>query len=368
MHDLPIEVLEQICRHALVRGHSRPATLLTVNSAWQRATAATLYRSLTLPDNDALLLLAEPGRDVNEGEDDHDHDHDANPSSSTFEPKLVSRLKAIYRSTVYSNSVRSLQIVESVSLENECEHDKNDCDAINRTSPLQCKGRSSSLSSPAHQTATETEQARVNTACIPLNSRALYELIHDHLSTSLRSLQWHAARPPPASVVQALAACRHFTSFTAWSASQVQQLLPPHSTTPPPPLHLRSPSSAALAARSETTSIRWDATCLSFLPLGQMTQLRLQNLSSEGVRTFYNALPSIPACEVLVLEDTLFIDDAFFAALADHCARLRILSILSMGGTKLTNRGIAALLERSSALELLELHDFQGEQRLLGRG
>ena len=64
--------------------------------------------------------------------------------------------------------------------------------------------------------------------------------------------------------------------------------------------------------------------------------------------------------EKLVLENILCLDDALFAGLAEYCVRLRILSIREMAGTKLTNKGMAALMERSRSLEEVDLVNFEG--------
>ena len=106
---------------------------------------------------------------------------------------------------------------------------------------------------------------------------------------------------------------------------------------------------------------RWNAATFPVLPLSKLTSVTLSMLSQEGARLLQGIMPSLVACEILVIEDTPFLDDALLSAITEGAGHLRKLAIRRMTGTQITNKGIATLLEDSPSLEELELTELEGE-------
>ena len=157
--------------------------------------------------------------------------------------------------------------------------------------------------------------------------------------TQLRQFEWTAARPPPEIVVDALNRCSQLSLFSAWTPGTM-------------PIVTEDYPDASL--------VRWDGLSLPLLPLDTLVSLRLQNLSFDGVRCLHGVLPALTACETLELEHSLFVDDALLLGIAESLHKLRVLAIRHMAGTKVTNKGMAAVMENLHAFEELELIEFEG--------
>ena len=173
---------------------------------------------------------------------------------------------------------------------------------------------------------------------IPLDDIALNIFIRMRL-TQLRHFEWTAARPPPEIVVDALNRCSQLSLFSAWTPGA---------------------ASAVTEDYPDASFVRWDGLSLPLLPLDALVSLRLQNLSVDGVQCLHSILPALTACETLELEHSLFVDDALLFGVADSLHKLRSFAIRHMAGTKVTNKGMAAIMEGLHAFEELELTEFEG--------
>ena len=119
------------------------------------------------------------------------------------------------------------------------------------------------------------------------------------------------------------------------------------------PYHL-GPSSARLA--------KWDVLSLPLLSSLPITFLHLSRLSQAGARAFSALLSNLG--EDSSLEDVsvnfVWLDDTLCEKIAEAGRRIRKLSI-GTSGTKLTDKGITAIVERCDALEDLVLDEIQGD-------
>ena len=330
MKELPDEVLSQICRAAIEQQTACASTLLTVARSWHDATARVLYRSLTMQDDDCLLLLAA--------------DADGLPMVSVSKsimdvrmPKSIRQLRSIYINELYGGCVQSLNIVPGKPAW------RNGIGQFNDMFSSSASNSSLSTDDPPTLPYSNPE---------PLDDFALGELIRTRL-TNLKRFSWSASRPPPDLVIDALSKSSNLYFFSAWSKIHSHSSLDPVFRFP-------SNDEAKSLMLDPLDCTRWDGSCLSRLPLGVITQLHLQNLSSTGIRCMCDALFSLTGLEQLVLENTLFVDDVLLTGLSEHCIRLQALSIRNMAGTKVTSKGMATLLETSNTLEKLELIEFEG--------
>ncbi|KAK4704879.1 hypothetical protein P7C70_g1319, partial [Phenoliferia sp. Uapishka_3] len=192
-------------------------------------------------------------------------------------------------------------------------------------------GRSSSTAPWEDASTALTEDADSDLASAPLPLEDLSFLLVLSKLPALTSFTWASNRLPPTTLCPALGTtARSLVAFTL-------DLAP-------------SPSDA----------IRWDASQLSTLPTS-LIRLSLSQLSIEGVRSLASAATaSLPALEHLELTRTVFVDDALLEALPS-LPSLRSLAIVDMHGTKLTDKGLAALMEGCNTLEVLELHRVEGK-------
>ncbi len=109
--------------------------------------------------------------------------------------------------------------------------------------------------------------------------------------------------------------------------------------------------------------LKWDAPSLPLLADLPITTLRLSWLSQTGTRTFTSLLQDLG--EHSTLEDLsvelVWLDDPLCEAIAASGRKLRRLR-LSTSGTKLTDKGLIAILEGCDALEDLWLDQIQGDK------
>ena len=328
---VPGDVLSQICNAVLAQQTASASTLLTLSSSWHAAAARVLYRSLTLQDDDSLLLNASEAK-VEPCKVDM-----AGTSLTAHMLKLADKLRAIHKNDIYSECVKVLMILPGKPAWRES------AQLDERVSP------SSSMFSVSALSSSELAFAPPD----PLDDIALHHFVRTRLP-NLNSFTWSAARPPPDLVVEAFSQSLHLRHFSAWSAISKAY--------PPVPIPHRNPfkDASQTSGTDSNANFRWDGHGLALLPSDLLTGLNLANLSSEGIRMLCSTLPLLTGLEKLVLENILCLDDALFAGLAEYCVRLRILSIREMAGTKLTNKGMAALMERSRSLEEVDLVNFEG--------
>ncbi|KAG8687361.1 peroxin, partial [Ceratobasidium sp. 395] len=141
--------------------------------------------------------------------------------------------------------------------------------------------------------------------------------------TKLEELMWVSSVPPPDWICETLAVyIPHLKRFT---------FSPSNSTTAP--------------------VLKWDAPSISHLP--PLAHLGLSRLSQAGA----SALAANPPEARSLALDFVWLDDFVCERLARGSVRKLV---IGTGGTKLTDRGIGALMDGCEALEELELVDVQG--------
>lgn len=173
--------------------------------------------------------------------------------------------------------------------------------------------------------------------------------------SSLRSFHWSTARLPPNHLCPALgAACKGLTEFRF-------ELAECASTTAGDTGVVGSPRLGGGGGAAGADKLRWDAPDLSALPLS-LTKISLSNLSHLGTRSLASALPSLPNVENLELARTVFVDDEVMAEIGASARKLRKLTIREMSGTKLSEGGLAEVLEGCIELETLVLDAVEGEK------
>ncbi|SPO39838.1 uncharacterized protein PSFLO_05319 [Pseudozyma flocculosa] len=112
-----------------------------------------------------------------------------------------------------------------------------------------------------------------------------------------------------------------------------------------------------------STSDAGDELCTKWSPdgidgLGHLRRLYLSHLSLDGWRMLGASIPSLSNIETLSL-DCQFVEDTVLCQIGETCKKLRHLCI-STGGTKMTAKGLSAVLEGCYALESLTLVDVEG--------
>ncbi|MBW0505879.1 hypothetical protein O181_045594 [Austropuccinia psidii MF-1] len=107
--------------------------------------------------------------------------------------------------------------------------------------------------------------------------------------------------------------------------------------------------------------IRWDANSIDLLP-STLTQLFISSLSSIGAKALSQAFETLNWTGLikLNLSKSLFIDDELMSSISLGAKKLKQLTIESMSGTKLTERGIEHLFNGLDELEMIELIDVEG--------
>lgn len=301
--DLPPSVLQRILAEALTADPNLAPTLLSSLGRSIAAAASATLFERILLEDDDSLLVAA------------EEEEDA-PARNV--------LAAVWRSKEAGGCVRSLTILRPSPIEGRTP------DPSNPLEPFTFDGGAAptDLSEPA-----------------PLDPHSFAQLLLPKF-TNLTSFTWASSRLPPADLCIALgAAAKNLSSFS---------------------LDLASTSTTSGVPGSPRTSIRWDAEQLSALPVS-VSQLSLAHLSLEGSRELARAFTLIPNLEKLELSRTLFVDDALLEAMAEGAKRLAKLAIRDMAGTKLTEKGIGAVLDSvdgCTALEELILDSVEGRHPL----
>ena len=271
-----------------------------------QATRAHQYGTVTLEDDDRLLLLGRPYAASWDDEDEADalaaYDEGEAGGAGALSTRS-SLLATVMSSDDYARCVQTLSIVDST----------------------------------AH-----------GLGVAPLDELDLVGLLQR--LELLRSFRWEASRAPPVGLGSALG-----------SLPLVRlSITLPHPTASETAAEVATPDSPDPSSALETVKpLRWDGELLSALP-PSVVHLRLGNLSADGVRALTRALGDLPALAEVTLESSLFVDDALVGALGRECRKLVRLSLRSINGTKLTDRGLAELFEASSSLEALELREVEG--------
>ena len=126
-----------------------------------------------------------------------------------------------------------------------------------------------------------------------------------------------------------------------------------------PPDPLLADSSPVV--KSGPSQLRWDSPSLPHLSTLQLTRLFLSRLTQVGARnllSFISRTADFSHLEEVQL-DFLWLDDTLCEELSRSAKKLKRLR-LGTSGTKLTDRGILAVLENCDALEEFELYEVQG--------
>lgn len=324
--ELPEEVLVWICQAALEAGV--PATTLaTINSHWHTACHAILYEHLAIPEN-YQSLLQPSGLDG------------STPSAMS---RAIRKLQSVLRSTKYANNVKAVYII-SVDVPNVTSLDVNDDRADDASDSLADSPDDSDLKSQLEDHSSYMDESQ------------LLRLVKSHL-TSIQSFTWALIwAPSHYFVTQLHQACARISS--------VDILRPPktcHASSGAGPSSPRRALGSQAPLSSAATHLRWDGHCLAGFRIGTLANLTLQNLSMEGVKTLASLCSGLVACQVLEIWDTLFVDDSLLSSIAEGLSKLRTFRLKRMPGTKVTNKGLAAIMENSLTLEELELREFEGE-------
>lgn len=381
--ELPDEVLLAIVNTALESHATSPSTLLVLSSRWHLATCKVLYGTLTLPDDANLLRLASRGLtfDTTMATSDgslgggpsamarstassltHDSGTEAISSTSslsglklgvgvdqlqeaTGQSRLLGKLAALLGGgrTTYASSVRCLRVIPAAAnavLLN---------DSGGQLPPTLAHARSTSVPTFPPTTGEIAPSGTMMAAPPPIDDSDFRLLLNSRL-VNLVKFCWQASRPPPRSI---LAYDPHnvtrsidgqsckLSSFDAWSIFNDKHDSNDH------PLN-------------EDRQLRWDGMCLRFLPPSSMTCLNLQNLTAEGLRALAECVPVLATLRHIILDRTVFVDDALVGSIAEECKALTSLTVSRMAGTKLTNKGIAHLMRDAVNLEELALLECEG--------
>ncbi|CAE6508857.1 unnamed protein product [Rhizoctonia solani] len=147
---------------------------------------------------------------------------------------------------------------------------------------------------------------------------------------NVEELIWASSVPPPNGICEA----RRARTFTHTPHLKRFSFAP----TSVPPDHI--------------PPLKWDAPSLSVLP--PLAHLHLTRLSQAGASALASHPPDVQHLEL----DFVWLDDWVCERLA-RIPRVRRIT-LGTGGTKLTDRGVGALVEGCEALEVLELVEVQG--------
>ncbi len=117
-----------------------------------------------------------------------------------------------------------------------------------------------------------------------------------------------------------------------------------------------------LDAPLASASIWADTNFLSHVDLHGLRHLRtlhLSNLTADGARSFAQCIDAFDSLRSLVLEFR-FVDDAILQAVAQHCGPRGLASLSLIGcGTKITDKGMLAIIHGCTSLEVLSLRDVQ---------
>ncbi|KAJ1304365.1 hypothetical protein OPQ81_005519 [Rhizoctonia solani] len=158
----------------------------------------------------------------------------------------------------------------------------------------------------------------------PLSGRRIKEILEK--CANLEELVWASSVPPPDGLCEIFVP--HTPNLKRFSFAPTS--VPPDNILP----------------------LKWDALSLSVLP--PLAHLHLTRLSQAGASALASHPPDVQRLEL----DFVWLDDWVCERLAKIPRVKRI--TLGTGGTKLTDRGVGALIEGCEALEVLELVEVQG--------
>jgi hypothetical protein len=325
--ELPGEVLVLIGKYAINDGTTSVLDLLTVNSTWHKACSSIIYGHLAIPPCHALLETA-ASRDTRK----------ASSGSVIWMPRLSAKLRAIHANEVYASAVTALYVVEATS--------KKDYNTDSREHLEEVPSSSASPSNNA---------PHYDSSCVRFGN-VLCALLETYLP-NLRHVTWALTHPVSREFLTTLrSACPSITriDFLATSSQEARHR----------EYNNALERSTNLATRPMSLLTRWDASLFACFALERLHTVTLQSLSAEGVKNIALVCPALVSCDTFEIQDTVFVDDVLLVAIGMHLTKLKRLRITRMAGTKVTSKGIAALMENSFSLEELALVDFEGKHSL----
>lgn len=367
LETLPEPVQQRVVELALAQDpHFALIALTALGRSLHAATRSVLARTLTLDDDDSVLVAAEEWAEQARG--------GRGPSDSVSGERPASGVGAVKGSVLaqvvakddWADQVRELVVVRPTV---------DPAPIPSASSAHQFEQFSFDEDSPS------TSRDDSDSPVPPLNDAALFGLIRR--CKNLTSFIWSSHRLPPDHLCQVLGesakALLHFKVDLSMSpfASAVGQgeeaggvgagsfvgspSSPQLGTSPTTSFSSHGPGSTSQAAP------RWDALSLSSLP-STLTSLAISSLSLAGSRSLCASLASFPSLESLNLSRTLFVDDAVLLSIGANCKALKRLEVREMGGTKVGENGLGEVFAGCEALEVLVLDGVEGTRLLwIGR-
>ncbi|GAA5980997.1 hypothetical protein JCM11641_001424 [Rhodosporidiobolus odoratus] len=320
---LPPPVVDRIVSLALDYDPTLGKHLIaSLGKQLQQALKRVIAHTVTLRDDDALLVRAEDDASQGEG-------------------KRSSLLSAVWSNAQLASQVKHLAIVRPVA---PASLSPADSSPANEDPPQFDDLSNSPTSSP-------------ETPVPPLEQTSFYLLLSK--LNQLTHLTWHSYRLPPEQLCAALGGAagelKSFTLDILPSPFETAVEVPGSPTLSPSSLHHHHHHHHGPPPQQ-----RWDAPFLSSLS-GGITTLSLSSLSQTGCKSLGSALPLFLSLESLEVAKTLFVDDQLMGDIGQGSARtLKRLKIKEMGGTKLSEVGLGEVLTGCEGLEVLELDAVEG--------
>ncbi|BGP01981.1 hypothetical protein RTG_02305 [Rhodotorula toruloides ATCC 204091] len=358
LETLPQPVQQRIVALALQDDPSFTLIALTaLGRSLHAATRSVLARSLTLDDDDGVLVAAEEWAEQRREGRGPSQDDGGQVQASGAGAVKGSVLAQVVAKDDWADEVRELVVVRpAVDLST----------LPPASSAHQFEQFSFDEDSPA------SSPGEAESPIPPLNDAALFGLIRR--CKNLTSFTWSSYRLPPDDLCQVLGESAkgllHFKveivasplAGGAGAGEEAGVAAGSFVGSPSSPQLGTSPTASFASHGASSTSHtppRWDATSLSSLP-STLTSLSISSLSLAGSRTLSTSLAFFPSLESLSLSRTLFVDDAVLSSIGENCKALKRLEVKDMGGTKVGENGLGEVFAGCEALEVLVLDAVEG--------
>ncbi|SGY64163.1 BQ5605_C007g04877 [Microbotryum silenes-dioicae] len=377
LSDLPSTLLERVLALALRVGpgastSTQPLTCTDAALEQQRSLARTLlydlrnrrlaqhtkkvlWSTLTLPDDDMLVLHAQMMISAHGGADSIALEgSELATNLVAADVQNIKSVASLYTDATVPQLVRHLHVTRAECLTSSAVESRaigNNSNSSSQSAPAPPENLLLQRLPPGDELSTSTLRFQ------PIDDDALLHLVSKLISLS--SFEWAAACHPPRMLCSTLgASSKSLTSFK-FDLTEAIDSREPTSTSP---TTANSPSRAVSTSATNLSAgriQRWDAPELSALPLS-LTHLALSFLSQVGAQELAAALPSLPALDHLELGKSVYIDDPLLAEVGKHVPRLKRLRLYNLPGSKLTEVGLGDVLDGCSTLESLELCCVEG--------
>ncbi|GEM10637.1 hypothetical protein Rt10032_c11g4654 [Rhodotorula toruloides] len=339
LETLPQPVQQRIVALALADDPSLTLIALTaLGRSLHDATRSVLARTLTLDDDDAVLVAAEEWAEQRrEGR---------GPSQDEGGQALVSgagKLKGSVLAQVVARDDWANKVIELVVVR----------PALDRATLPAASSAHQFEQFSFDEDSASSSLGDADSTIPPLNDVALFGLLRR--CKNLTSFTWSSYRLPPDDLCQVLGESAkgllHFkvdlvAGSLAGGAGPGEEAAGVGAGSfvgsPSSPQLGTSPTAAFGSHGTGSTSRtppRWDATSLSSVT-STLTSLSISSLSLAGSRALSTSLPSFPSLESLCLSRTLFVDDAVLSSIGENCKALKRLEVREMGGTKVGENGL----------------------------